>query len=212
MASVLNEITATPLGNTIMTVGGLFMFLALVALAVTTLYSYKLFKLEMTVACLIFGFNVGNSALPSLLSLFVDELPDAIYMPYLLGIICAIVFGVLINVLYKFVVFATGAILGATVGFFVVPMMATNIEFLSSQIGYWAAVAVFAIIAGVIVLFIFRPFYIVVTSLVGGAGVGALLSIMLMPKESAISIVIFLFGIIFGIVGMIYQLKTTKGK
>ena len=118
---------------------------------------------------------------------------------------CGIVGIALILALQKLAIFIAGGFLGFLLGNYIsVIIAATNPEF-GEGAGKWVVVIICAILVGILAGKMFRPVFIIATSLVGGLGG----SISILGGFGVGVMISLIVGLVIALVGMVFQFKTT---
>ena len=137
---------------------------AALLLGLMAIYSYKILRITLTLGgASVFGV-LGCFLLAPFLQKFIT-VPEEINFSFAVGFVCAIIGGLLMNLLFKFALFVSGAIagwmLGTTVINGILGTLFPTVEFFNTQLGDLVVDAVCAITVGVVSLFLFKFVYIV---------------------------------------------------
>ena len=197
----------------------LFVVIYCLALVLTAFYSYRILKLELSIAAAIAGGYFGYLFLaPLILSNFADSLPAEIDFCVIIGIVCTILGWVLAWVLHKIAVFLVGAAGGFYGGSFLYAFIAgqfSEVEFLQSELFYWILAGVCAILAGVIFVYLFKFLYIFITSFGGSIAAAYILGISMFGLNAHEPVYLYPTlgaGAVLGLIAMIVQYKKAEDK
>lgn len=183
-----------------------FMFpivmVAVLLLSFLARYGYTIFKKCVAfVGAIAFGYIGSSIVAPLVLGMLGLEIP-LISLPTVIGIVFAIIGALLMIYVYKLAIFFVGAAVGYLAAqIILVPMLALE------GIIAIAVSAVLAIVVGVIALLLFKPLFIIITSVFGMAGAGALTGLVLIPSSSENLIILAVFAVIGVIIGIVYAKK-----
>ena len=196
-----------------------YLFIAVLAVAVVAgiiaLYSYKLFRIELVLEGIL-GFGIlGGFVLGPWLDTNLTFIPESISVSAIVGILFAIIGGLIMHFFFKFALFVTGAAAGwfAMYGFGL-PILANqfpDVQFFSDNAGKILIPILTAIIVGVLFIFLFKFLYIILTSF-GGMGIAAiLLGFAIAPEGGMITFIASAaVGVIAGIFATVYQYKNNS--
>ena len=190
------------------------MLVAVLLLGLLALYSYKIFKITLTLGgAIVFGM-IGNSMLTPIILGFMEKAPEGINLGIAVGFVCALIGGVLMNFFFKLALFISGAGAGWMVGATVVELVRglfPTVEFLKGDLGALVISAFSALTLGVLSLFLFKFIYIVFTSLGGmiAAIVMVVTSIKPDPGIGVLSVAVVI-GMIAGIIAAAGQSKSSS--
>lgn len=189
-----------------------FMFpIVLVAVILLTFlarYGYTIFKKCVSfVGAVAFGY-IGSSIVAPLVLGMLGLNIEIISLPTVIGIVFAIIGALLMIYVYKLAIF----FVGAAIGYFVAQVILVPLLSLEGVIAI-AVSAVLAIVIGVIALLLFKPLFIIITSVFGMIGAGALTSLVLFPDGGIIFLAVFaVIGLIIGIVYAKKQFEDHEGQ
>lgn len=178
---------------------------AVLFLVFNAFFGYKIFKFAIIIESSVgLGFLFYAFVGP----FFVKTVPESVNVYAIFGIVGAIV-GILLAVfLLKLMLFINGAALGAIscLSFFF--LFTFDSAILSST---WFAITVSvisAILIGLLFVFLFKPIYILITSVGGMTLAGFILSALICPAILVILSIIFsAVGFILGIAAAVYQFR-----
>ncbi len=194
-------------------VGFPIVLIAVLVLGLLALYSYRIFRITLTLGGAIAFGLVGSIVIAPLLKGMIGELPLGFQMEYVLGFIFALIGGVTMKFFFKVALFVSGAGVGWMFGTSVCAIVQSflpDVEFFSQQIGVWVIDGICAIIVGVLSLFLFKFIYIVSTSLGGMVGAAVLIVSTVKPQAGGYATAVaVLIGIIAGIISAVNQYKTS---
>lgn len=142
-----------------------------ISLILIAFYSYRVFKLELAAAgAMLFG-NIGYSMLAPLIFRSLPT-PEGVNLYAIVGVICAIVGAAVMASVHKLAIFAVGGgvgfLLGQTV-YSVILEKAPELSegFLGTEVGFYVVAGSTALAVAVLMLLLFKPIFIILTS-VGG--------------------------------------------
>ena len=189
--------------------------IATLILGLMAIYSYKIFRITLTLGGAIVCGLVGSSLVaPIVVGLLGEGAPLGIEMEYAIGFIFALIGGVTMNFFFKVALFISGAgagwMVGSTIVTSIVRSILPTVEFLNTSIGEYVINGVCAIIVGVLSLFLFKFIYIVFTSLGGMIGASLLIVTSIKPEAgNAATMVAIAIGFIAGIIAAVNQYKSS---
>lgn len=178
--------------------------LAIVALVVSAFFAMRMFKVYM---CIIgtFSFGFVGYTIASMLPLPTVEGVDLVAV---VGLVTALVGLIISPFLHRLVLFVGGVAAGYALGVFVASMIGTAIEV--NEIAATIIAAVVALIVGGLAAAIFKPMYIIITSLGGMAVVGVLVSRLIVGVNMTAVIISLIAGAVVGIIPMVYQFNSAS--
>ena len=173
-------------------------------------YSYRIFRIEISVVGSVLLGYVGYALLAPLVLQNVQI--ENVNLAAAIGIVCAIAGWFIAHALYKLVVFAAGALLGYSLGAMLAETLAstfTDVQFLCSDTGKIVVAAVCALIAGILFISLFKVVYILLTSLGGmiSAVFLAGMSVCDVATMPAVYLGLLVLGTVLGIVAAVHQFK-----
>lgn len=182
-----------------------YLFVALlsviIVLGIMAYHGFWLFKKCLPISgALAFGAVGSLVVTPMLDDMVGNMIPEAISLAAIIGFVCAIVGALLMTYAFKLSIFLLGAGAGAGVGLIVSALLKGTIEFFATQIGALVAVGVCALVVAILTALLFRPLFIIVTSVLGLAAAGACVGLAVMPEGNLIVLgVCAAIGFIVGI-------------
>ena len=190
--------------------------IATLLLGLLAIYSYKIFRIALTVGgAIIFG-ALGSIVIAPFIIKFIPTPPVGIELEYAIGFAFALLGGCIMKFFFKVALFISGAGAGVVLG---APICAIirgifpTVELFNHQLGEWVVSGVCALILGIISLFLFKFIYIVSTSLGGMIGAVVLIVASIKPQAgNAAMMVAILIGLIAGTIAAINQYKTSETK
>lgn len=178
---------------------------AVLILVFNAFFGYKIFKFAIIIESSVgLGFLFYTFVGPFI----VREVPEAVNVYAIFGIVGAII-GILLAVfLLKIMLFVNGAALGAITSIFTLYLFASENSVLSSTWFVIVAAVISAILVGLLFVFLFKPIYILITSIGGMTLAGFILSALICPAILVIlSIILSAIGFIAGIFAAVYQFR-----
>lgn len=173
--------------------------LAIVALVVSAFFAMRMFKVYM---CIIGTFSFGFVGYTVASMLPLPEV-EGINLVAVIGLVAALVGLIISPFLQRLVLFVGGAAAGYALGIFVASMIGTAAPV--NEIVATIIAAIIALIVGGLTCAIFKPMYIIITSLGGMAVVGVLVCTLVIGIDMTAVIVSLIVGAVIGIIPMIYQ-------
>ena len=172
-------------------------------LLVFAFFSYKIYRTALILIGALGGGILGFNFVSPIIMNAMSE-PEE-WIPLVVALVCGIVGIALILALRKLAIFIAGGFLGFLLGNYIsVIIAATNPEF-GEGAGKWVVVIICAILVGILAGKMFRPVFIIATSLVGGLG-GSMSILGGFGVEVMIALIV---GLVIALVGMVFQFKTT---
>ena len=177
---------------------------AVILLSFLARHGYTIFKKCIAlVGAIAFGF-IGSTIVAPLVPISID----IISIPTVIGIVFAILGAVLMIYVYKLAIFGVGA----AIGYFAAQLILVPMFSLEGMIALIAS-AVVAIIVAVLAMLLFKPMFIIITSIFGMVGAGALASMVIFPSGEIIFLGVgAVVGLIIGIVDAKKQFADHAGK
>lgn len=176
-------------------------------------FGYRLFKLSIIILAVSLGYTFGAVSLGALVG---DAIPG-FDVTVILGIACALVFGLLSLKIYKALIYFSGALLGAFIGF-CVPVVAFFVFGHSSLfilIGFIIGIVlgvVLAVLGAKLVYKIFKPYIIITTSLIGSVFAAITVSLLIYRENEAALGAFTLAGLVLAVIAMVVQFRMNRGK
>ena len=91
--------------------GFLIVLVGALVLGLLAIYSYKIFRITLTLGgAIVFGVLGCFLLAPIVTGMMGEAVPKDISMPFAVGFVCAIIGGVLMKFLFKFALFVSGAV------------------------------------------------------------------------------------------------------
>lgn len=177
---------------------------AVILLIINAFYGYKIIKFTIIAESSIgLGF-VGNSLLAPLIF---QNPPERVNLAAIMGIVFAIAGALLAIFLFKLMLFINGAGIGAILGAFGCYLLSP--DGVSTKTWVIAVIcSVGAIVLGVLFIFLFKPVYIIVTSVLGLSLAGFIISYVICPDVYVIfSVIMTAIGFIAGIAASVFQFR-----
>ena len=175
---------------------------AVILLTFLARYGYTIFKKCVAfVGAVAFGYIGSSIVAPLVLGMLGLEIP-LVSLPTVIGIVFAILGAILMIYVYKLAVFCVGA----AIGFFAAQIILVPMLALEGMIAL-AVSGVLALVVGVIALLLFKPLFIIITSVFGMAAAGALTGLVLIPSAGEQLIILAVFAVIGVIIGIVYAKK-----
>ncbi len=178
---------------------------AVLFLVFNAFFGYKIFKFAIIIESSVgLGFLFYSFVGPFI----VRKVPENVNVYAIFGIVGAIIGIFLAVFLLKIMLFVNGAAIGAISSLALLFLFSSENEILSSVWFAIVASAISAILVGLLFVFLFKPIYILVSSVGGMTLAGFILSALICPAILVILSVIFsAIGFIAGIVAAVYQFK-----
>lgn len=173
--------------------------LAIVALVVSAFFAMRMFKVYM---CIIgtFSFGFVGHTVASMLPLPTVE---GVNLVAVIGLAAALVGLILSPFVHRLVLFVGGVAAGYALGVFVASMIGTTVAV--NETAATIIAMIIALIVGGLACAIFKPVYIIITSLGGMAVVGVLVATLVVGVNMTGTIAGLIAGAVVGIIPMIYQ-------
>ncbi len=184
-----------------------------VVLVLLAFYSYRILRVELSASAAIGGGALGYLVIAPLVLSNIQGLPEGIDFAAIIGIVCAILGWIIAWALHKLAIFLVGAGGGFYAGSFVYLFVALKwpeVEFLQSSAFFWIVSGILALAAGIIFVYLFKPLYILVTSVGGVTGAAYLLGASVFGaqvNEVQYLAPVLAVGAIFGTVAAVVQFK-----
>jgi len=213
LSSFVNEETMAQLEELYAQMLASFPILLSVALALilVALYSYRIFRLELSVGGAIGCGTAGYLFLAPFILEKIPNLPEGIDFAAIIAIVCAILGWVLIYALHKISLFLCGAGVGFYIGMILAAYLAAALPdaaIFQNNIVFWVICGICALALGIIFVFLFKPLYIILTSFGGMIGAAMLMAIAIFGQPDSIVLYVTLgVGAVLGIIGTVVQFK-----
>ena len=186
-----------------------YFFITLISIALflvfNAFFGYKIFKFAIIIESSV---GLGFLSYAFVGPFFVKTVSEAVNVYAIFGIVGAILGIILAVFLFKIMLFLNGAALGgiSCLSFFY--LFRFDSVILSSTWFIITASVISAILIGLLFVFLFKPIYILITSVGGMTLAGFILSALICPKVLVILSIIFsAVGFIAGIVAAVYQFR-----
>ena len=184
---------------------------AVIGLGFLAFRGFWFFEKALTVMGAIFFGAAGSTMLgPIVVASLGESAPANVNLSVIIGLICAALGAVLIRVLYKVALFVCGAFFGYTAGHAIAALLAslTKAEFFTTGNGDLITCIVVAVLVGILCVFLFKPVYIIVTSIPTMVAAGILLGTSIVTTgDQTVLIVSGVVGLIVGIAAASHQFK-----
>lgn len=182
----------------------------IVGLAIVAFFGFKLLRIELVIAGAIIGYSIGSTTLVAL----VGDSITGVNIALILGIVCAVI-GVLLSAkVYRLMIFVYGGLIGYVVGTVLFPGMVAG--FTSLPVSAETLVTVMSVVVGIIFAFViyrlFKPLYIISTSIFGMLCVGTLTLALISGGNETASGIGAIVGLVIGVFAMIHQFKANRDK
>ena len=180
------------------------------ALVLVAIYSYRIFRLELSVSGAV---GCGALGYIFLAPFLLDKLPTVewIDLAAVIGVVCAILGWVLIYALHKVSLFLCGAAIGFYAGIFVASFLAlnfTDVALLQNEVFFYVVCGICALACGIIFVFLFKLLYILITSFGGMIGACYLISLSVFNEMNPpILYGTLAVGAVLGIIASVVQFK-----
>lgn len=171
-------------------------------------FSFKFVKVEIVLSGIVSGYVLGADTIAVALG---DRIPAS--AGPILGIVLAIFFGLIAIKLYKAIIYLCGAVMGACIGY-IIPyflFLQFELDVVGIIVGVILAI-VCAIIGAKLLMKCFKPYYIVMTSLVGMVSALECLAMLIFPLDSPVALPMIIVGLVLSVFAMKAQFKMNKGK
>ncbi len=175
-------------------------------------FSYKIFKFCLVLAGAVGGFFLGSTLISPIMSAYLNI--EMEYLPIIVGVVCAVILGILAIALHKLFIFLSGAAAGW--------LLLSGVAYMLAEMIYDAAgglpidesvlslllTGVFAIIIGLITVWLFKVLYIITTSLANAISAAFIAAFTWLSDMMPTSVYIALgVGAVIGVFAMIAQFK-----
>ena len=172
-------------------------------------FSFRFFKLTIIFSGLSLGYSFGSVTLGMLLG---DRI-TAFNAPLVLGITCAVIFGILAPKFYKAMIYLFGGIIGFILGFSLAAgfLTAFGYEAVGNIVGFVAGIFAAVLFAKLVYKF-FKGYIIITTSFLGSFLAAMIVSTLLFGNSQIAMGVFAILGILLGIVSTRAQFKMNSGR
>jgi len=181
----------------------------IIGFAFIAFFGYRFLKLEIILSAIFTGYDFGSRTL----GLAVGDAVSGVDLGIILGIACAVIFALLSLKIYKWYIYFIGGLFGAVFCFALCESvgMAMESATVGTVVGIILAILVF-VPAAKLFYKIFKPFYIILTSVVGMMFSALYVAILVFGiNESALSASL-LIGLVLAIPAMICQFMINRGR
>ena len=172
-------------------------------------FSFRFFKLTLVLSGAVLGYTFGSASLGMLLG---DRI-TSFNAPLVLGIACAVVFGILAPKFYKALIYFFGGLIGYILGFALTAGLLTSFgyEMAGMVVGFIAGIFVAVLVAKLVYRF-FKVYIIITTSFLGSLLMSIVLSSVLFGNNEIAMIVFAILGIVLGVVSARAQFRMNRGR
>ena len=181
----------------------------IIGFAFIAFFGYRFLKIEIILSAIFTGYDFGSRTL----GLAVGDAVSGVDLGIILGIACAVVFALLSIKIYKWYIYFIGGLFGAIFVFAIGVSVgaALGSETVGLIVGIILAVLIF-VPAAKLFYKIFKPFYIILTSVVGMVFSAIYVALLVFGiDESALSAAM-LIGLALSIPAMIFQFRINRGR
>lgn len=182
--------------------------LVLVGLFIALL-SFRFFKIEVTLSALYCGYQFGAFTLGAA----IGDSGAGFGASIILGVACAIIFGLLALKFYKALIFITGGLLGGILVFSIAEGVMSSIGIAETMpiVGAVCALALFVPFAKLFVK-AFKPFYIILSSWVGCIILTVSVGILFGVSSETVLGVLTVLSIVLAVFASRIQFKINRGR
>ena len=184
--------------------------LVLVGLFIALL-SFRFFKIEVTLSALYCGYQFGAFTLGAA----IGDSGAGFGASIILGVACAIIFGLLALKFYKALIFITGGLLGGILVFSIADGVMSSIGIAETMpiviVGAVCALALFVPFAKLFVK-AFKPFYIILSSWVGCIILTVSVGILFGVSSETVLGVLTVLSIVLAVFASRIQFKINRGR
>lgn len=172
-------------------------------------FSFRFFKLAIVLSGLAFGYSFGYATLGMLLG---DRI-GSFNAPLVLGIACAVVFGILAPKFYKALIYFIGGVAGFVIGFALAGGILAAFDYgaASNIVGFVAGVFVAVFFAKLVYKF-FKVYIILTSAFIDSFLAAIVLSSLLFGGNEIAMVVFAILGILLGFVAARAQFKMNSGR
>ncbi|MBQ7389654.1 MAG: hypothetical protein IJW02_00955 [Clostridia bacterium] len=200
LEQILSQIPTEILVSTLIT--------TMIACIFDAFFGFKFLRPLVIISAIYTGFDIGSVELGMLVA---DVGGAGEILPLVLGIVCAILFGLLALKVYKIAVYIMGGCFGIIFGL-CVPMVVFSLFDLSAVgliVGIILAIVLVVPAAKLFYNKLYKPLYIL-TSSIGGMMAAAMCLAMIFTFDIALIGLAMLIGFVLGILAAIYQFKLNR--
>ena len=186
-----------------------FLIGAIIGALFAAFFAFRFFKLSLIVSGAFLGYSIGSVTLDMLLSDRITEFNASL----VLGLICAVLFAIIVPKFYKLCIYLIGGYLGFFLGIAIVAPVLT-------AFGYEDIGAIVGVVAGIVLIFpaakifvrLFKPYLILSTSF-GGSMIAAICTSLLIFGDNAVAILAFaLVGLVLTVISAAAQFKMNEDR
>lgn len=179
----------------------LFLFIAF--------FGFRFIKIEIILSAAVTGYDLGSGVLATAIGDKIQGFDAGI----VLGIACAVVFGLIAIGLYKFYIRFIGGMLGAVIGYMLSVAILSSLvnEIVSYIVGIVFAI-VFAIIVSKLFFKAFKAIFIISSSVVGMTLASACISLIAFSENEVALGAAMLVGLVLSIPAAIAQFRMNRGR
>lgn len=187
-----------------------FLIGMILGLVFAAFFSFRLLKLEIVIMGASVGYSLGSVELAAL----VGDAITGVNIGVILGVVCAILCAILSVKLYKLCVFISGGIVGYGLGTALFPSLVDGFGVLPIEPELLVTImsAVVAIILAFVIYKIFKPFYIIITSIASMFLAGSMAAMLLFNGDETAIGVGAMVGLVLGVFAMVKQFKMNAGR
>ena len=196
-----------------------FFALSLVAIilyAFCAFYGYRIFKFSMKfISAVALGVVGANLVAPLVTEALGTATVGPVSLSALIGLLFAVVGFVIAVYVYKLALFLLGAGAGFLAGELVTDILVSSgvlADFFASDAGYWVACGVCALVLGLLCAFLFKPLFIVISSIGSMFCVFSVVAVLLFSAETVTGIIALIPAILAVIVGIVAAVKQFKAE
>ncbi len=173
-------------------------------------FGFRFIKIEIILSAALTGYEFGASNL----GLAIGDTELGFDAGIILGIACAVIFGLLAIKIYKAYVYFLGGVFGVIVGL-LVPILVLGMLEVPESVGVIAgivAAVLLAVPAAKLFYKLFKGFYIFSSSIIGMVFASAALSLLIFGENDMAVGVAVLIGVVLSVPAMIFQAKINAGR
>lgn len=169
-------------------------------------FGFRFLKLEIVLSAVVAGYEFGADKL----GLAIGDAGLGFNLPVILGIACALIFGLLSFKFYKLYIYLVGGAIGAALGF-VIPFALIENVVISIIVGVILAI-VLAILGAKLFYKFFKPIYIFSSSFAGSIMAATYLSLLIFGANESMLGGFIIGGFVLTVVAMIFQFRLNKDR
>ena len=168
-------------------------------------FGFRFLKLEIVLSAVVAGYEFGADKL----GLAIGDAGLGFNLPVILGIACALIFGLLSFKFYKLYIYLIGGLFGAMLG--VIPYALIENAVIRIIVSVICAI-IFAIIVAKLVYKFFKPIYIFSSSFAGSIMAATYLSLLIFGANESMIGGFIIGGFVLTVVAMIFQFRLNKDR